>query len=68
MNEEFEIDYHHARHTPKINNFTCLLFRLMFKSDPQNMARFALGFPDEVEFFRRKMVKEMKELVDAENN
>ena len=66
MNEEFEIDYHHARHTPATNNFTCLLFRLMLKSDPENMSRFARGFPDEVKFFLKKQVQEWKEMVDAE--
>ena len=56
-----EVDYHHARNSPEINNFTCLLFRLMFKSDPQNLARMARGFPEEVAFFRQKQKEELNE-------
>jgi hypothetical protein len=60
------IDLKNAVENAKFDNFTVLLFRLMLKSDSENMAKLSRGFPVEVrmvEIFRSRCPY-LKELAD----
>ena len=41
------IDMKNAVNGEKADNFTCLLFRLMFKADSNNFGKLSKGFPVE---------------------
>jgi len=43
------IDLKNAVEDPRMDNFTCLLFRLILKADGPNREKLALGYPVEVE-------------------
>jgi len=46
------IDLKNAIEQPRIDNFTCLLFRLAVKADAANLVRLEKGYPVEVEMMR----------------
>ena len=53
------IDMKNAVDGSKADNFTCLLFRLMFKADLHNLGNLAKGFPVEakmVEMYKLGML------------
>ena len=45
------IDLYNALSDSRINNYTCLLFRLFLKADPMNLRKLGLVYPDEYQFF-----------------
>lgn len=46
------IDLMNAVERPEIDNFTCLLFRLMLKADSENLRKLGCSFPVQEEMVR----------------
>jgi hypothetical protein len=51
--KNLEIDFSNSRSDPRVNNFGCMLFRLIFKADSNNLARLKKCFPLEVTAFEK---------------